>query len=340
MISDSVNQLSNEEKLLLSLCRLEFSDEQKSEIRNRMKEVKDWDHFVKMVNNHGIIAITAFNIREAGLTELVPEKAMKLLENGRHQSMIRNTWLVLRWKEVNKILSEEGIKHILLKGMALEHTIYGSRGLRQMTDNDILVKEEDALKTWMLLQEHEFQSEMIKSPLHRKIIAGIGKHLPTLVKDGYAVEIHNRLFREAEKNGKLNNAIDNANEIDIEGTKAFILEDEVHLDFLKEHLQYHLVSGDAQLRLYLDMELFKPGSAPAIPDGFLTKTDQSFSLEQRKKAYRANFFSIPNKIRFRYLVGDIFPSLNWMKKRHGCRAFKALFLYPERLGKVFWLLKP
>src|SRR5665647_1090486 len=108
MISDPLNKLSAEEKLLLSLCRLYFSEEQKSEIRNLMKEVKDWDHFVKMVNNHGIIAITAFNIRETGLTELVPERVIKLLENGRRQSMIRNTWLVQRWKEVNKILSEEG----------------------------------------------------------------------------------------------------------------------------------------------------------------------------------------------------------------------------------------
>ena len=339
MISDPLIQLSAEEKLLLSLCRLDFSEEQKSEIRNLMKEVKDWDHFVKMVNNHGIIAISAFNIRETGLTELVPERVIKLLENGRHQSMVRNTWLVQRWKEVNKILSEEGIKHILLKGMALEHTIYGARGLRPMTDNDILVKEEEALKTWLLLQEHGFQSYIIKSPHHRKIITGIGKHLPTLVKDGYAVEIHNRLFREAEMNGKLNNAIDNAIEIDVEGTKAFILEDDIHLDFLKEHFQYHLVSGDAQLRLYLDMELFKPGSAPPIPNGFLTKPDQSFSLEQRKVAYRANFFSIPKKIRFRYLAGDIFPSLKWMRNRYKCSAFKAILHYPPRVGKVFWLLK-
>lgn len=338
MITDPLSLLSAEEKLLLSLCRLEFSEEKKSEIRELMKEVKDWDRFVKLVNNHGIIALTAYNIREAGLTDHVPEEAMKILDNGSMQSMVRNAWLVQRWNEVNSILSEAGIKHILLKGMALEHTIYGAKGLRQMTDNDILVKNEDAMKAWLLLQKHGFIPEMIKSPLYRKIITEIGKHMPTLVKDGYAVEIHNRLFRESEKNGKLNNAIDNAFEIDIEGTKAFILKDDINLDFLKEHLQYHLVSGGAQLRLFLDMEFIEPGSAPPIPDGFLTKPDQSVSPGQRKRAYRAAFFSIPKKIRFRYLAGDIFPSMRWMKKRHGCGTLKAVFLYPKRVGKVLWVM--
>ena len=174
--------LTPDEKLLVSLCRLVLSEEQKSEIRDLMNEIKDWDHFVKLLNDHGIIALAAYNIRENGLDDLVPEKAMQILDNGLMQSIIRNTWLVQRWKEVNKILSESGIKHVLLKGMALEHTVYGAKGLRQMTDNDILVKKADAMKAWLLLQKHGFIPEMIKSPLHRKIITEIGKHMPTLAK--------------------------------------------------------------------------------------------------------------------------------------------------------------
>ncbi len=127
---------------------------------------------------------------------------MKVLDNGRMKSMIRNTWLAERWRKVNKILTAAGIKHVLLKGMALENTVYGAKGLRQMTDCDILVKKADALKAWLLLQENGFIPDIIKSPLHRKIIADIGKHLPTLRKDDYAVEIHHRLFREADKERK------------------------------------------------------------------------------------------------------------------------------------------
>ena len=114
--------MTPEEKLLLALCRLEFSDEQKAEIGELMKEIRDWDQFVKLANDHGIIALTAYNIRENGLTDYVPAATMKIFDNGRMQSTVRNTWLVQKWKEVNTILSEAGIKHVLLKGMALEHT--------------------------------------------------------------------------------------------------------------------------------------------------------------------------------------------------------------------------
>lgn len=101
------------------------------------------------------------------------------------QSMIRNTWLAGRWKEVNTILSEAGIRNLLLKGMALEHTVYGSSRLRQMNDVDILVKKDEIMKAWLLLQSHGFISDMIKSPLHASIITEIGKHMPTLRKDGF-----------------------------------------------------------------------------------------------------------------------------------------------------------
>jgi hypothetical protein len=337
-MNDFFPNLTPEEKLLLSLCRLEFTDEQKKDIGELMKEIKDWDHFVRLVNDHGIIALTAYNIREKGLADHVPSASMKLLDNSRMQSMIRNTWLVQRWKEVNFILSEAGIKHVLLKGMALEHTVYGSRGLRQMNDADILVKKGDVMKAWLLLQEHGFESDMIKSSLHMKIITETGKHMPTLRKDGYPVEIHHRLFYEAEKNETLDKAIDSAVAIEIEGTRAYVLSKNIHLEFLKKHCEDHIASGGSQLRLWLDMELISPGSTPPLTAVFLSAPRQSGTPRQRKEYYRIHYFALPCNVRFRYLAGDIFPSFKWMKHRHGCGTLKALLLYPRRVGKVLWLI--
>jgi hypothetical protein len=334
----SQHQLTAEEKLLISLCRLNFNEEQKSEIRDLMKVIKDWDHFVKLANDHSIIALVAYNIREAGVADQIPEEIITLLDNGRMKSMARNAWLAERWKEVNKILCEAGIRYVLLKGMALEHTVYGSRGLRQMTDNDILVKKEEALDAWNLLQKYGYKPGMIKSYLHIKIITETGYHMPPLQKDGYSIEIHYRLFSEPGKNEKLNDAINNAVEIDINGTKAYILNDRDHLGFLKEHIQKHLISGLSQLMLYLDMELICPGSSPEIPEGFLSNPDQSMDPNRRKEAYRIHYFLLPGRIRLRFLVGDIFPSLRWMKQRHNCGTVKAILFYPQRIGKLFWLL--
>jgi hypothetical protein len=338
-MNDLISNLTSEEKLLLSLCRLELSGERRAESVEMMKEIADWDRFVRLANEHGVIAITAYNIRENRMADQVPDTVMKILDNARMQSMIRDTWLVQRWKEVNAILSAVGIKHVLLKGMALEHTAYGAKGLRQMTDTDILVREDDGMKSWLLLQENGFTPLNIKSPLHNKILPLIGKHLPTLLKDGYPVEIHTRLFDESEKNEILGEAIDSAVEIDIDGTRAFILSDDIHLEYLKSHLEYHIRTGGAQLRQYLDMELIRPGSAPEFPEGFISNPVQPQRRVQDKDAYVAQFHALPRGIRLRYLAGDVFPSLKWMKQRHGCGTIRALLLYPRRIGKVLWILK-
>jgi len=335
---DTLSTLSGEEKLLLSLCRLDFTEEQKIEIGFLFKEVKDWNHFSQIVNKHGIIALTAYNIHETGMAYQVPDPVMKNLDNALMQNIIRNTWLVRRWREVNIILSEAGVKHVLIKGMALEHTVYRSRGLRQLTDNDILVKKEDALKTWNLLQDYGFIPDKIKSPLHKKIITETGKHLPTLRKEGYALEIHHQLFQVTEKNKNLNEVIDNSLEIDVEGSRAYILDRNVHLDYLKEHLLYHQATDGSQLRLYLDMELLQPGSAPSFPDGFLINPELASNSGHKKHFYKTDFFSLPKGLRFSYLLGDIFPSLSWMKERHNCGSAKALLFYPQRLGKLIWLI--
>src|SRR5664279_4999671 len=169
-------------ELLLLLCHYPFRSEYRNRLSELLSRVTDWDKTVGLINAHGIIALATYNIKEAGLENKVPGDSMAVLENGYMKSVIRNTWLTERWKEVNTILCNAGIQHIVLKGMALENTLYESKGLRQMSDNDILIKRDDSLKAWQLLQKEGFTPEPLKSPLFRKIIFELGHHLPALYK--------------------------------------------------------------------------------------------------------------------------------------------------------------
>lgn len=330
--------LSPEEKLVFALCRLEFDDIIKNDIRELTAEISDWNRFVHLVTGHGITALVARNIHHLNIDDRIPAEKLKLLDGGRMQSMIRNAWLAGRWKEVNSILSEAGIKHLLLKGMALEHSVYGSTGLRQMNDVDILVKKDEILKAWQLLQAHGFISDMIKSPLHRKILTETGKHMPTLRKDGFPVELHHRLFISSDRNKLLDKAIDNAVEISIEGSPAFIPGNDIHLEFLKCHFEDHGSVGGIQLRLWLDMELLSPGSAPEFTAGMIGNPNSGSKPGQRRENFRKRFYSMPMSVRLPYLIGDIFPSLKWMKKRYNCSNLEAMMHYPGRIAKIQWIL--
>jgi hypothetical protein len=326
-------------ELLLLLCHYPFDDTKKEPLANMLGEVQDWKELVRLINAHGIIALAAYNIKEAGLEKLVPAEAMAALENGYRQSVIRNLWLKERWKEVNEILEKAGIKHILLKGMALEHTIYGSKGLRQMNDNDILIKREEAKEAWFLLQKNGFTYNTPKSPLHLKIMRDLSHHLPSLNKEGYSLEIHTNLFdhKTAEEMGHTD-LFAKTVEITIDNKKALILPPEIHLKYLINHFERHKRSGESQLRLYADLLILSPGNPVEYQEQFILDPDQKDKTEFRKASYRAKVNFIDPKYRLLYVLGDLFPSIGWMKERYGCGGIKAVMYYPHRLGKLLWLV--
>ena len=274
-------------ELLLLLCRYPYDPSNRDTLSRLLREVDDWHSMVNLINAHGIIALAAYNIKEARLENEIPKDAMAFLENGYMQSVVRNAWLTERWKEVNQILNDAGIKHILLKGMALEHTIYGSKGLRQMNDNDILIKPGDSRKAWYLLQQNGFAMEPLKSPLFRKIMFDIGHHLPALYKNGYAIEIHEKLFENGSADDKsYPDFFKYAVEISIDKTKAFILRDEMHLKYLKRHFEHHKLVGGCQVRLFNDILMLDKASNIEIPDSFISDPIQENKPEFRKTLYK------------------------------------------------------
>lgn len=325
--------------LLLLLCHYPYSEDTRESLAELLSEVSDWTTLVNLINAHGIISLAAYNIKAAKLEELIPQESMIILENGYRKSMARNLWLTERWKEVNTILESEGIKHLLLKGMALEHTLYGGAGLRQMNDNDIYIKPEHSAKAWHLLQKNGFVQEPFKSPLFKKMIFALGRHLPALYKDGYALEIHDNLFEnEASDEKSKYDLFQDAEEISVSGTKALILSKKMQLKHLINHFEHHWKGGECQFRLYNDILLLNIESHIQFPDSFIEDPIQSRKTEYRKAAYKRNIRSIPARYWVRFIIGDTFPSIIWMKKRYKCGVVSALVRYPVRILKVLWMI--
>lgn len=331
--------MTPEEKLLVSFCRLQFTDKQKAGISEIIKQVSDWRSFTRLANEHGIIALAAHNIKESGLEKEIPGASMAILENGLMLSLVRNTWLTECWQEVNAILCKSNIKHVLLKGMALEHTIYGARGLRQMNDNDILIRYDDAIRSWNLLQQKGFKRGPVKSPLFSKIIPGPGHHLPPLYKNGYILEIHYGLSQTGIADDlDTFDPIESAVEIDIRDTKALTLPVDKHLMFLADHFKKHTIAGHCQLRMYTDIIMLDEETTIRVPDSFISQPNQKYKPEYRKAAYKATIRSLPAKQRWRFVAGDMFPTIKWMKNRFKCDGLKAFLHYPVRVGKILWLI--
>ena len=139
-------------------------------------------------------ALLSQNLSDLGHAGEVPKAERTILEGLRFKSIARVSWITEAAARVTALLEREGIKVVLLKGLALEHTVYGSKGLRQMSDADLLVAPADALRARDILIRDGFRSMSLKSPLYRHIILDLGNHLPELHRGGISVDLHYRLF--------------------------------------------------------------------------------------------------------------------------------------------------
>jgi hypothetical protein len=407
---DPFNQLNPEELLLLRLCRLSFSADQKEELASLTRQVQNWPGFTGLATNHGISALVFHNLKELDLVKELPSDIINYMRSAYLKSLSRNTVLYEKYLELKDILEAESIEAVLLKGMALELTVYGNMGLRQMNDIDLYIDRSDCLRAWDLLIEKGYKAQPQKSRLHKKLILDIGKHLPELYKDGISFELHHRLFEKSSelraqpacRQGRGSELVNHTvyrlpfavYQTTLEDSTHSLLEKEFHFLYLIKHLHYHETSkAESQLRLYNDLcqvmtqctqDIKSSGIVELAKElGLLDVLFQKFyilhifwgmplpgeisaALSEEKKTevltLFINFLRNPkgNKVRnrgytyrnilagipgttnkIRYILGDTFPSLSFMKQRYNTTSnLKASLRYPLRIGKLILLFSP
>ena len=277
------DDISPEEQLLISLCRLSFSERQKKNIHILVKKITEIDKFVYLANEHGIIALVYDNLKETGAGDLLPEEKMAFLANSRMKSLGRNTFLYNIIEEVLQLFKQVKIKAVLLKGMALDLSVYGNKGLRQMNDIDILVPRERCMEARRVLLNNGFRSIPIKSPLYNLILPYYGKHLPELVKGGVSVEIHHKLFAGPD-HSLTEKMITGSTEFSFNKGNLFIPPVREFFLYLVKHLDKHEKQGESQLRLYTDLFCMVEKYGEELLDTELFSEAEAAGLEEKLAA--------------------------------------------------------
>lgn len=251
-MNNSFDHLSPEEQLLLSLARLKFSADQREKIYRLAESITDWDYFVRLANEHGVVSLCHHNLNIAGIIEKIPVKITETMHFAYLKSLLQNTRLYTLLDEIITFASENNIRVIFLKGAVLEKMVYGNAGLRQMSDIDLLVKEDEALALRNILLKNGFESLPLISPLHEKLLPYLKSHLPVMHKNKISAEIHVRLFDR--DNDNLISEIINNPDIVSEGACEMLAPPlHIHLLYLVKHLDRHARTKDLQLKLYTDI---------------------------------------------------------------------------------------
>jgi hypothetical protein len=383
-------KIKDEEILLLGLCRMKFGIELKVMLLSLAEGEVDWEYFAALANSHGVSALVYHNLDKLNFLHLVPLKQQDFLKNALLMSMSRNAFNYQSAGEVLKVLNRENIKTVFLKGMALELSVYENAGLRQMSDIDILTDKKECIKARDILLRNGFVSLPVKSVFHKLIITNIGKHLPSLIKNGASVEVHHELFGGRE-NILTRVLYDTSCENELNGERVYFPKPQIFFLYLVKHLYLHEISNESQLRLYTDLVVLLEKNYDEIinydlltyatqegmqeilawrleplrdlwgiqfpvwinefvdkwynPDSinnfiFFLKSPKDNPPLDKEGFYRNTVKEIPGIHRkVLYLLGDLFPSISFMKERYGCTSsVKVLFYYPHRVGKLWWLI--
>jgi hypothetical protein len=260
-----------------------------------------------------------------------------------------------------------------------------------MSDVDVLIRRDQCIEARNILLRSGFVSLPLKSFLHRLIIAYVGKHLPTMTRNGTSVEIHHDLFG-GRKSLLTRMLYEKSEVVEINGETAYIPQPQIFFLYLVRHLWMHEMNNESQLRLYTDLviliekyrdeiinydlltlasqagiseilacrlELLKEFWGLQFPqwiDDFIARWYNPDSIKKfifflkspkwnppldKGRYYRNIINDIPcfhNKLLF--ILGDIFPSVRFMKNRYNCTStWKAMLYYPHRIGKIWWLIK-
>lgn len=180
-----------------------------------------------------------------------------------------NVYLLHELKKLIQRIAETEIEFALIKGFALQSSIYDTIAIRQMGDFDFFILQKNAWKLFDFLKKQGFaQSDEFISNWHQKHFSEIGKHLPDLTNGVYKIDILPELIRNNEPFNKA--AWDNLISKDLDGVNIRTLSPDFNLHYLCYHLEQHYTEDGIHLGLYCDIaEVIKKYSQEIDWDKFV-----------------------------------------------------------------------
>ena len=120
----------------------------------------DWNQFIQQSGKHSTIPLAYNNLKTTGMIAHIPTEIVQKLRKTYLYSAERNIKLHNEFSKVIKILGDNDIPVIALKGSALAELVYQNIALRPMTDVDVIAKTEDIWRMDKVLPQSGYKSDV------------------------------------------------------------------------------------------------------------------------------------------------------------------------------------
>ena len=143
---------------LLLCCATTSTDTAKTErVRTLLHTDLDWAYLLQTAGRHGVLPLLYRSLRTIS-PDHVPQTILEQLQQHSRSTAARNLFLTNELLNLLKLLEAHAIPALSYKGPLLTASIYGNLVLRDFSDLDILVHEQDYQRAQHLLGTNGYQS--------------------------------------------------------------------------------------------------------------------------------------------------------------------------------------
>lgn len=175
--------------LLIECCQFK-SDPLKLE--PLVAQIDDWDGFLNSAYMHGVFPLAHKALKPLAAVDETIKNRLKITNL---EIASRNMMMTAEMLKVIKLLDENGIRALAIKGPILSQIIHGDITQRQFSDVDLLVEKSDMYKSLELLTSIGYESQYSIAFLKNNTLLSVGKDFPTThTKNNVLIEFHWKLF--------------------------------------------------------------------------------------------------------------------------------------------------
>jgi len=242
-----------QDHIILLSAKIHPSAEEIEALDAQVTLVEEWDAVVRNLIERGVGPLFYAKLPKLTNSKLIPDISKDQLKQAYYRTLSRGMVLQDVFRKAVSVLKANNIDLIVVKGAYLSEKLYGDIALRQFSDIDLLIREEDGEKAQSALKEAGFRSK--DDTTHEFIRKNIGfEHYPQLIYRGGAVELHISLNRPGESYQLLPESVwIHSETVQIQGTEVRVPDLMDVLIHTIVHLHKHFQDGHIQFTGFNDI---------------------------------------------------------------------------------------
>ncbi|MDD2752267.1 MAG: nucleotidyltransferase family protein [Candidatus Omnitrophica bacterium] len=231
----------SELRLILLCSTLNIDESAQQELRSLFTLPLNWEKIKKQANAQKLTPLLYANLNKCGLLDSLPQEIAMSFRQIYLANLQRNLVIEKEILRIVELASSQGIRIILLKGLALIYTLYKDYALRIMVDADMFIQKEDflSLKDIFLQLGYKANEEAIKN-YAQKDEYELMFSKKAFKEQFIYIDLHWRLLPSRPYLLQLPKAWERAEKIALPGHEVFSLSDEDNFLYLTLHLRRHV----------------------------------------------------------------------------------------------------